>query len=391
MIRSVFRLVTVAVLLATAAGCSNYVLGVVQSLGLPNGPKISTIVGNGTGGYSGDGIPATSAEISLPYGVTVSSSGNLYIADSKNCLIRMVDKSGVMHTVAGNPAMGPGYSGDTGPATFAQLNAPLAVAVDSSGNLYIADAGNSVIRMVATNGKIYTVAGIQGSPTHWNDSTPLAPVLATTVDLGYPYGLAVDSSQNVYIADMGYNVIWELSGIPGTTMTITTVAGDNSLGAGNAGDGRPATQAELNYPTGVAVDTLGNLYIADTQNCVIREVNTSHVINTIVGNGQSGYTGDGGPALSAQISYPSNVTVDSSGNLYLSAGQYYPTVRMVDTSGNINTIAGNVHLGGGYAGDGNVATAAMLNGPWGLTFDLTGNLLIADRLNNRIRKVALAK
>jgi sugar lactone lactonase YvrE len=356
-------------------------LGVVQSFGTSSGAKITTVVGNGTGGYNGDGIPATSAEISLPYGIALDSSGNLYIADNKNCLIRMVDTSGIIHTVAGNPALGPGYSGDGSAATAAQLNTPLAVAVDSSDNIYIADAGNDVVRMVDPTGVIHTVAGKQGSSS-WNDGTGLSAESATAVDLGYPYSLAIDSSQNLYIADMYNSLVWKL-----TSGSIVTFAGSHLLGPGNAGDGKPATDAELNYPQGVAFDSSGNLYIADTSNCVIRKVNTSGVISTVAGNGISGYTGDGGPALAAQINYPSDVTVDSAGNLYFSDGEEYNTVRKVDTSGNINTVAGNVHMGGGYGGDGNTATAALLYGPWGLTLDLSGNLLIADRLNNRIRKV----
>jgi hypothetical protein len=173
-----------------------------------------------------------------------------------------------------------------------------------------------------------------------------------------------------------------------TGTSISTVAGNGT--PGYTGDGGLATSASLNYPQGVAVDSAGNIYIADSSNYVIRRVDhTTHIISTIAGTGISGYSGDGGPATAAQINFPSSVTVDAAGNLFITEGDNI--VRKVDTSGIISTVAGNVHLVGGYGGDGNVATAATLNAPWGLAFDTLGNLLIGDRLNNRIRKVGLGR
>jgi sugar lactone lactonase YvrE len=380
MTRFLLRLASLIAVLAFAGGCSNYLFGIIQNFGLPNGPKISTAVGNGTGGYKGDGGPATSAEINQPYGIAEDSSGNLYIADSRNCVIRKVDTSGNITTVAGNGS--PGYS-SSGLATNANLNSPLAVVLDSAGDMYISDAGNYVIQKVDhVTQDISTVAGMPGA-TGWNDSTPLTATLGTTVKLGYPYGLALDSGGNLYIADLYNSVIWMLN----TSGNITTVAGSHSLGAGYAGDGGQATSSELNYPMGVWVDAVGDIYIADSSNYAIRKVTPSGIITTMAGTGTDGFSGDGGPATSAEINFPADLTMDSAGNLYISEGD--SIVRKIDTSGIISMVAGNYNLGAGYGGDGNVATAALLYDPFGLAFDPSGNLFIADRVNDRIRKVGL--
>jgi sugar lactone lactonase YvrE len=369
--RTCFAIVAVIAMLAFAGGCSNWVLGVVQSFGSPNGPKISTVAGNGTAGYMGDSGPATAAELSQPYGVAVDSLGNLYIADSRNNLIRMVNASG---TITNIPAV-PG------------LNAPLGIAVDpSSGDIYFSDTSNFVVRRINHSTHVVTiVAGMINSPGYTGDGGP-----PTSAKLDYPYGVAVDSSGNVYIAQMSnYSVVRKVNAA-GTI--ISTVAGKIIANGspGFTGDGGPATSANLNYPQGVAVDSVGNLYIADSSNYVIRKVDyATQNISTIAGTGISGYSGDGGPATAAQINWPNGLAVDSTGNLYITEGDNI--VRKVDTSGNISTVAGNVHLVGGYGGDGNVATAATLYNPWGLAFDSFGNLLIGDRLNNRIRKVGMGQ
>jgi len=356
-LQSGLRFAAVVAFLAFAGGCSNWVLGVVQSFGSPNGAKISTIVGNGTAGYTGDNGPAGSAEINQPYGIAADSSGNLYIADNRNNVVRMVDKSANITTVA------------TG------LNGPVGVAVNASGDVYIADTSNWVVLKIdhATR-SVSTVAG-NGNQGSSGNGGP-----ATSAQLDYPYGIAVDSSGNLYIAQLSINSVVrkvDTSGI------ITTVAGKGT--PGYSGDGGLATNASLNYPQAVAVDSSGNLYIADSSNYLIRKVAPNGIISTVAGTGINGHSGDGGPATAAEVNFPEAVTVDPAGNLYISEGDNI--VRKVDTSGNISTVAGNVHLAGGYGGDGNVATAATLFGPWGLAFDPSGNLLIADRLNHRIRKV----
>jgi sugar lactone lactonase YvrE len=353
--------------MASLEGCSVWVLGVVQSLGSQNGPKISTIAGNGTGGSGGDGGPATSAKLNQPYDIAIDSSGNIYIADCNNSLIRMVNTSGIISTVV-----------STG------LFNPQAVVVDGS-NMYIADSGDQVIKEVSITGGIpgaVAGTGTQGSGGSTNLGLSGGALL---VDLNYPSGLAVDSSHNLYITDTGNSRILKLS----SGGTLSLFAGSATGAPGYTGDSGPATAAHLNYPNAIALDTLGNMYVADGLNFVIRKIDLLGTIGTIAGNGVNGDSGDGGPALAGEIEQPYGVAIDSSRNLYIS--QLNSVVRKVDTNGIMSTVAGNAHLGAGYGGDGNVATAAMLDEPWGLAIDLSGNLLIADRINNRIRKVAFGK
>ncbi len=263
---------------------------------------ITTVAGNGTPGYSGDGGLATAAELNAPSGVAVDSAGNVYIADTNNNVIRKVAAgTGIITTVAGNGTNG--YTGDGGAATSAELAYPYGVAVDGSGNLFIADTFNVVIRKVATNGTITTVAGSH-VPGYTGDGST-----ATLASLNYPYGVAVDSSGTLFIADTGNSVIRRVA-----TLNITTVAGTTS--AGYSGDGGAATSATLQNPQGVAVDAAGNLFIADTGNIVVREVSGGN-ISTVAGNRTYGYGGDGGAALSAQLNSPYDVVVDSAGQVYI--------------------------------------------------------------------------
>ena len=267
----------------------------------------------------------------------------------------------------------PGYSGDGGPATSAQLNSPQGVAVDASGNFFIADTGNNRIRRVdAATGIITTVAG-NGVGGYSGDGGP-----ATSASLNQPNGVAVDSSGNLFIADTGNHRIRRVDAVTGT---ITTVAGNGTQGF--SGDGGAATSAELNFPYGVAVDGSGNLFIADTGNNRIRRVDAAtSVISTVAGDGTTGLSGDGGPAISASLNSPYGVGVDGSGNLFIADTQNN-LIRMVDaSSGEITTVAGggnNVEFG--------PATDANLAGPQGLGVDATGNFLIADTENNRVSRV----
>jgi sugar lactone lactonase YvrE len=326
---------------------------------------IATVAGNGTVGYSGDNGPATSAQLAYPYGVAVDSADNLYIADAGSGAIRKVS-NGAITTVAGNGTQG--FSGDGGPATGAQLNQPSGVAVDSAGNLYIADSSNYRVRKVS-NGIITTVAG-NGTPGFSGDNGP-----ATSAQLGRNFtGLAVDSAGNLYIADMTDSCIRKVS-----NGVITTVAG----GGGALGDNGPATSARLNSPFGVAVDSTGNLYIADLFNDRIRKV-SSGVIATIAGDGTAGRAGDDAPATSGQLFDPSGVAMDSVGNVYI-ADRYNNRIRKV-SNGAIATVAGNGAQG--YSGDGGPAASAQLNNPWGVAVDSADNLYIADYGNWRIRKVS---
>ncbi|MBW2630983.1 MAG: hypothetical protein JRC90_04325 [Deltaproteobacteria bacterium] len=329
---------------------------------------IDTVAGTGGYGYSGDGGPATEAALKYPERVTVDSSGNLYIADSGNYRVRRVDTSGIITTVAGNGWYG--YYGDDGPATEAGFH-PIGVAVDSSGNLYIADYNNHRIRRVDANGIITTVAGT-GERSYSGDGG-----LATRAELSSPRGVAVDSSGNLYIADQSNYRVRKVD----TNGIITTVAGDGVYGY--SGDGGPATEAKLDAPMDVTVDSLGNLYIADQINNRIRRVDTSGIITTVAGTGEYGYSGDGGLATEARLCYPADVTVDSLGNLYIVGGNQ--CVRRVDTSGIITTVAGDGVYG--YSGDGGLATEARLCCPAGVAVDLSGNLYIADDSNHCIRRV----
>ena len=321
---------------------------------------IATVAGNAGYGFFGDNGPATSALLYGPFGVAVDSAGNLYIADTYDNCIRTVS-NGVIATVAGNGT--PGFSGDNGPATSAELHSPWGVAVDSAGNLYIADSGNSRIRKVS-NGVITTVAG---GGSLFVDSGP-----ATSVWLWSPVGIAVDSAGNLYIAEESSNRVRKVS-----NGMIAVVAGNG--GFGFLGDNGPAPYAALNGPEGVALDSAGNLYIADTGNNCIRKVSNG-VITTVVGNGTYGFSGDGGPGASAQLNQPTGIAVDSAGNLYF--GDANSRIRKV-SGGVIRTIAG---IGTeGFSGDNGPATSAQLYGPFGVAVDSAGDVYIADSNNNRIR------
>jgi sugar lactone lactonase YvrE len=331
---------------------------------------ITTVAGNGSAGYMGDGGPATSAELSFPYGVVVDASGNLYIVDSNNSRIRKVTPSGTITTVAGDGTSG--YTGDGGSATSAELYFPNGVAVDASGNLYIADTYNNRIRKVTPGGTITTIAG-NGIAGYTGDGGP-----ATSAELKTPWSIALDASGDLYFSDSNNSRIRMIT----PDGTITTVAGNGILGY--AGDGAPAISAEFNAPRGVAVDASGNLYIADFGNSRVRMVAPGGTITTVVGNGIYGYAGDGGPATSAEIKYPDGVSVDVFGNLYVADSQNR-RIRMVTPGGTITTVAGNGAWG--YTGDGGPATTAELWYPSGVAIDSSGNLYIADNDAEVIRKV----
>ncbi len=328
--------------------------------------SINTIAGNGVMSYSGNGGPALNAQMNAPEAAAMDSAGNLYVADTGNNVVRKISK-GIITNFAGNGTAGSG--GDGGTATSAQLRSPQAVAVDGAGNVYIADSGNSRVRKVSLDGTISTVAG-NGTPGYSGDSGA-----AASAQLYTPTAVAVDASGNLYIADFNNNRIRKVS----STGTISTVAGNGN--SGYSGDGSPATSAQINLAQGVAVDGYGNLYIGDTGNNVVRQVNASGIINTVAGNGFAGYSGDGGPAAQAQLGNPSAVAVDAVGNLYVADGS--TRIRKVYPNGLITTIAGNGTTG--YSGDGGAATAAQLSGPSGVSLDSAGNLYVADTGNNAVR------
>jgi NHL repeat-containing protein len=451
---------------------------------------IYTVAGNGTPGLAGDGGPATKAELDSPGGVAVDGVGDLVIADTLNSRVRVVAAStgtrygqamaaGHIYTVAGTTH---GFAGDGGPAAQAELMAPNGVAVDGGGNLLISDTGNSRVRVVAgstgsfygqamTAGDIYTVAG-NGTPEFSGDGGP-----AAEASLWHQRGVAVDGAGNVLIADWFHSRVRVVAGSSGsfygqamTTGDIYTIAG--SAKAGFAGDGGPATAAQLRAPSGVAVDDAGDVLIADSENAVVRlvaastgarygqmmsagdiytvaggaavpgdqdlatraqlagpdgvaadaggdlliadggdervrvvaastgtffgQAMTAGHIYSIAGDGTAGYNGDGGPASSAELWMPGALALDGAGNLVIPDENSY-RVRVVAavsgtfyrqkmTAGHIYTVAGDGKEG--YSGDHGPATKAMFNAPSAVAVDGTGNLLIADWGNDRVRAVA---
>jgi uncharacterized protein (TIGR03437 family) len=337
---------------------------------------ILTVAGNGRAGFGGDGGTATAASLSGPSAVAIDTSGNLYIADSGNSRLRKVAPGGSITTIAGN---GNGRSsGDGGPATDASVFPLSGVAVDTSGNLYITDSLDNRIRKISPSGTITTIAGNGSAGFGYGGSGDNGP--ATTASLYSPLGVAVDTLGNLYIADTIDHRIRKVS--PGGI--ITTIAGNGFMGFGGGGgfggDGGPATAARLYLPEGAAVDTLGNLYIADSFNQRIRMVSSGGTITTIAGNGRVGFGGDGGPATAAQLSNPNGVAVDTSGNLYI-ADSGNGRIRKVSRSGVITTVAG-----GGRGGDGGPATAAQIS-PRGIAIDTLNNLYIADSSTSGVRKL----
>jgi Cep192 domain 4 len=340
---------------------------------------ITTVAGNGTPGFSGDGGPATQAELggSFLSGIVMDAAGNLYICDSGNARIRKVDPSGIITTFAGNGT--PGYTGDGGPATSATINGASGIVVDSAGNVYFSEFNNLDIREVNTSGTISTYASLPSKPT----------------------GIAIDPDNNIYVALYSQNEILKVAA--DSTHTQTVVAGNGF--AGYSGDGGLATDAELNNPNGIFVLGSGaglSMYISDDGNDVIRIVSDGN-ISTIAGNGTAGYSGDGGPATDAQLNDPAyGVTVDpyqpqlptfiaDDGNNVIRSmafaynEQSVVTIACASAVVCIQTQAGTGAPG--YSGDGGPAWSAQLNHPEFLTIGTDGVLYISDTYNNVVRKV----
>ena len=424
---------------------------------------ISTIAGNGIAGYSGDGGPAINASLNVPWGVTYDPAGNLYISDRNNSVIRKVDTGGIITTFAGNGTQG--YCGDGGQATQACFNVPRGLAY-ANGSLYIADGLNHRVRRINSLGIISTVAGngklgatgdggpatqaAIGSPRavavrggilyisnggqgRIRNVTLSTGIINTYVGSTFGYdgdnhaplntetngtaGLVSLSSSSMLFVDLGNARVRRLSG-----GVVRTIAG------GFIGDSRPATSAAMVFPQGIAFDSGGNLYVVEYAGHRIRKIDSTGKVSTVAGTGVSGYSGDGGPATSAQLWFPQGVIVDPAGNLFIS-DQSNNVIRKVDTSGTISTFSADPNFGGvlgfmafdsagalyvadagactvwkvdsngkatdvagvpfvcGYNGDNVQATTAQLNSPYSITFDSAGNLYIGDYANNRVRKV----
>lgn len=326
---------------------------------------IATVAGNGETAYAGDGTPATNASLSSPTAVVADAWGDLFIADSGNNVIRTVNTNGIINTIAGKVAGG--YSGDGGLATNALLSNPLGVALDASGDIFIADTENMRVRQVGTNGIINNLAG--GAI---GDGGP-----ALNAEVSIPFGVAVDSFGNLFIADSDNGRIRKV----GSNGIITTVAGSGTNGF--SGDGGPATNAALSFPFAVAPDHQGNFFIVDYENMRIRKVDANGIITTVAGGGTN-TSGDGGPATNVSLAYPRGIALDSLGDIYI-AEAVSNRIRMVNPGGIITTIAGTGTSG--FSGDGGPATNATLSFPFGVALDQFGNLFVADQGNGRIRKI----
>ncbi len=356
---------------ASVAGCGTTSALHRVSVGTP---VITTIAGTGAIGYSGSGIPATSATLRGPHGITTDAAGNIYFADDGNNLVRKIS-GGIIFNIAGNGSGGIGADGIAATATL--LDAPFEVALDASNNIYIGDVNSNRIRRIdATTGLISTVAGT-GTPGSLGDGSA-----ASAAQLQHPGGIAFDAAGNLYIADATNNKVRKVSA---TTGIITTVAGTGIAGTGI--DGIAATASKFNNPNYVHIDPVTqNLIITDNGNQKIRMVNSVGYVSTIIGAGTASFGGDGGPATAAFIQYPGGVNYDGAGNIYV-ADYSNDVIRIVNAADTINTFAGT---GGqtGYIGDGGPATAARLNNAVDIAFDPSGNMLIADYNNNVIRKIS---
>jgi sugar lactone lactonase YvrE len=296
----------------------------------PTGPIVGYGAGSGgiDNGFAGDGGPARKARYSCPLGVALGGHGDIYVSDHGNNRIRMIDRSGTVTTVAGSGPTGVnsgGYGGDGGLATRAQLSEPVGVAVGPDGSLYIADRDNAVVRRVAPNGTITTVAGT-GVSGYSGDGGP-----AVGAKLSDPENIVVDARGRVFFTDQ-INERVRMIDVDGT---ITTVAGTGE--AGDTGDGGPGTDATLNSPYGLAIDAAGNLYVADSKGARVREIARDGTITTVAGTGVPGYSGDGGRATQAQLSQPSSLAVDASGDLFI-GDSGNRDVRIVDPQGVITTV-----------------------------------------------------
>jgi len=332
---------------------------------------MSTMIGGGP-----NGIPALDANLYQPYGVAVDASGNFYLTSYNQHRVFKVNTTGTISVVAGNGA--PGYSGDgvVGGAGNATLNHPWAVAVDGSGNVYIADYSNCIVRKVDSAGTITTIAGTPNSCGYTGDGGK-----GTAAQLYQPAGVAVDALGNLFIGDYSNCVVRK---VVLSSNIISTVAGNHSCGY--TGDGGSATAAELFQPSGVATDSTGNLFIADSTNCVVREVaKATQKISTIAGNHTCGYNGDNGVATAAEMNQIFGIGVNSGGTVVTFADYYNQRIRQFTVGGNITTVAGNgtacQNSGSNVCGEGGPATSAETYYPVGVAVNSTGKVYFSDNDN----------
>jgi serine/threonine-protein kinase len=336
--------------------------GLIASITIPN---VTTIAGNNTYGFA-DG-PTTTANISGPYGVAIDSSGNVYIADTTNRRIRLLNTSAYLSTFAGTSTGG--FTNGTG--TSAKFSSPIRIAIDSSSNLFVVDNGNNAIRKITSAAAVTTFAGISTGIAGFTNGA------ASSAQFNNPKGLTIDSLGNVYVADASNNVIRKIT----SAGTVSTYAGSSSGTAGFI-DGNSITTAQFNYPKDIAIDSSNNLYIADANNNVIRKISSSGLVSTFAGSlsGLAGFMNGTGTAT--QFSYPSGIGIDSSGNLFV-ADSNNNAIRKITPAGTVSTYAGTGVMG---YNDGS-ATGAQFSGPTDVKLDASGYVYVADIGNNRIRLI----
>ena len=351
------------IILALAFPLVGYGIGRVPSV---RAPKI------------GDGGPAVLASLNGPSGIAVDAEGNLLIADTLHYRVRRVDaRTGIITTVAGG---GTGeMNGDGGPATRARLKYPTDVAVDPSGHLYIADFSAGRIRRVdGQTGFITTVAG-NGDPGCHSIDPAMTEVIATSMCLESPEGIALDAIGNLFISDRRHRVYR----VEATTGLLTAYAGG---GREENGDGGPGTESRLSFPQGLCFDGRGNLFIADYQHCRIRRVDVkTQQIETAAGSDADETPTKAGPARETHLCYPSSVVVDAAGNLYFDEGSGGRVWRIDARTQSVSRFAGGGRRG--FGGDGGPALRARLNNPSGLALDRQGNLYVSDFVTNRVRRI----
>ncbi|WPU94962.1 hypothetical protein SNE25_05430 [Mucilaginibacter sabulilitoris] len=312
---------------------------------------VSTLAGSASTGFI-DGT-GTGASFNSPQGLTLDASGNLYVADSFNSAIRKITPAGVVTTLTGTGSIG--YL--DGPIASAKFYAPQSIVADATGNLYIADLGNNMIRKISAAGVVSTLAG-SGDAGYTNGT-------GANATFNSPCGLAIDAQGNIYVADRGNNLIRKVT----AAGAVTTVAGSTTAGYT---DNATATSAQFNRPSGVALDAQGNIYISDLLNNAIRKITTAGVVTTVVG----------GPKQTALVGNPAAVTIDAKGNLFIS--DQSGRVLEINTNKVLLSLAGNVTSPGFADGQG---ASALFNSPQGIVVDASGNIWVADSNNNRIRKV----
>jgi sugar lactone lactonase YvrE len=328
-----------------------------------------TITGNGTSGFSGDGGSAIQAQLRFPAGLAIDAQNRLYVADSLNNRIRRLE-NGILTTVAGSGIYG--FGGDGGSAINAQFRNPTALSISNDGSIFVSDSNNHRIRKIATNGVISTIAGTGEFGFSGDNGS------AVLAQLNVPQGISVDRAGNLYIADTQNHRLRKVD----TSGRITTFAGIGT--AGFSGDGDFAALSQLNQPTSVRINSVGEIFIADSGNHRIRKIDASGIIRTVAGSGNSGFAGDNALSINALLNYPRGISFDRDGNIYFADSNNH-RIRKIDLNNKISTIAGSGSAG--FAGDGNTALSVLFNNPTDILIDNSGNLFVADYANQRVRRI----